>query len=86
LDSISQIQLGKQGVTESFIITLESHFKNHKNVKVSVLKSFCRDKQELKKISQEIVDKLGKNFIARTLGYTINIKKWRKDIRGSVRN
>ena len=75
---IANIQLGKQGLTENFLKTLEDHFKKSQNVKISVLKSCCRDKKELKKISDEIVEKLGKHYTARNIGYVIVVKKWRK--------
>jgi len=79
--TLAIIQLGKAGVTDNFIITLKNHFKKHDNVKISVLKSYCRDKDELKKISKDILNKLGENYTAKTIGYTIAIKKWRKAVR-----
>jgi len=75
---IANIQLGKQGLTENFLKTLENHFKKNDNVRISVLKSCCRDKKELKKISDEILEKLGKYYTARNIGYVIVLKKWRK--------
>lgn len=75
---IRQIQLGKNGISENFINSLKNQFNDCNNVKVSVLHSCCRNKEELKKISEEILDKLGNNFTARTIGYTIVLKKWRK--------
>ena len=76
-----EIQLGKNGITDNFIESLKTQFTDCSNVKVSVLSNFCRDKKELKKIEQEILDKLGKNFTSNTIGYKINIKKWRRDKR-----
>ncbi|MCK4552771.1 YhbY family RNA-binding protein [Candidatus Pacearchaeota archaeon] len=78
---VANIQLGKQGLTENFLKTLQDHFKKFENVKVSVLKSCCRDRKELKKISEEILEKLGKNYTTRNIGYTIVLKRWRK-VRG----
>ena len=75
---IANIQLGKLGLTENFLKTLENHFKKFANVKISVLKNCCRDKKELKKISDEILEKLGKYYTVRNIGYTIVVKKWRK--------
>lgn len=79
--SLAKIQLGKNKLTDNFILTLENHFKKYNNVKVSVLKSCCRDKEELKKISNEILEKLGKNYTTKIIGYTLAIKKWRKPVR-----
>ena len=78
---IGIVQLGKNGLTENFIETLKTYFKNHENVRISVLKSATRKKDELEKISNEILNKLGKNYTARTIGFTIIVKKWRKNIR-----
>ncbi len=79
--SLATVQMGKNGITDNFISSLKNSFKKHDNVKISVLKSCCRDKKELKKVSEEILDKLGKNYTAKTIGYTIAIKKWRKEIK-----
>jgi len=80
-----ETQLGKQGVTENFIETLKNHFKKNNHVKISVLKSARPDGSEGKKKVQEYADKildgLGKNYNARVIGFTINLKKWRREIR-----
>ena len=81
MGKIGQIQLGKNGITDNFITTLKNHFKNHENVRVSVLKSACRDREELKQISDKIIDHLGDKFTAKTIGFTIKIKRWRKSQR-----
>jgi len=78
--SIGKVQLGKQGITDNFISTLREHFKKNKIVKVAVLKGAGHDKQKVKEFSEEIVNKLGKNFTARIVGFTIAIKIWRKDV------
>lgn len=78
---ISSIQIGKNGVTENLIETLKSHFKNHQNVKVSVLKNATRDRKKIKQMAEQILDELGDNYSYRILGFTIIIKKWRKSMR-----
>lgn len=76
------IQLGKQGVTDNFISSLKNQFKSKDNIKISVLKSARGEgkegKAEVKKYSEEILEKLGKNYTAKTLGFVIILKKWRK--------
>ena len=79
--TISHVQLGKNGVTENFIETLKDHFKNHMNVKVSVLKSAGHEKKEVKRYAEEILEKLGRNYTARTIGFTISLKKWKRNVR-----
>lgn len=75
---MSHIQLGKNGITENFISTLKKHFDNHQNVKVSVLKSAGHDKLKVKEYSEKILENLGSHYTARTIGFTINLKKWRR--------
>ena len=81
VESQRQIQLGKSGVTDNFISTLENHFKKVKIIRISVLKNCCRDRQGLKKITKDILDKLGKNYVARIIGFTIVVMKFRKPVR-----
>lgn len=79
--TIRQIQLGKNGLTEGFLCNIKHHFDNCKNIKISVLKSCCRDKEKLKEISNELLENLGKNYTAKIIGYTIVVKKWRREMR-----
>ena len=78
---ITSIQIGKNGVTDNLIETLKSHFKNHINVKVVLLKNFSRDKKKIKKTAEDIVESLGRNYTYRVLGFTIFVKKWKKAMR-----
>lgn len=75
---LSEIQLGKQGITDNFIKTLKNNFKKHDYVKISVLKSAGHDKEKVKKYSKEILNVLGKKYTAKIIGFTIVLKKWRK--------
>ncbi len=79
--TIVNVQIGKNGITENFLETLKNYFKNHQNVKISVLKSATRNREELKKIAEKILESMGKNFTTRTIGFTIVVKKWRKNVR-----
>jgi RNA-binding protein YhbY len=76
-----EMQLGKNGITENFIQTLKRYFENHEQVKISVLKSARENREDMKKHSEEILDKLGKNYTAKLIGFKIVLKKWRKDKR-----
>ena len=79
---IGKLQLGKQGVTDNFIYTINNMFNTHRNVKISVLKSARGEgkegKTKVKSIADELLEKLGKNYTAKIIGFTIIIKKWRK--------
>jgi RNA-binding protein YhbY len=73
-----QAQIGKKGLTQEFIDNLKKTAKDVENIRVSVLKSACRDKKELIEIKNNLLKGLGKNYTARVIGYTIILKKWRK--------
>lgn len=75
---IRQIQIGKSGITENFMNGLKNQFKNSQVMKISVLKSATRDREEIIKIKDELLEKLGKNFTGRIIGFTIILRKWRK--------
>ncbi len=78
---MGNVQLGKQGVTNGFIEDMKKRFTTHENIKVSILRSATRNRGELKRISEEILEKLGKNYTARIIGFTVVLKKWRKEVR-----
>ena len=73
-----EMQLGKNGLTENFIQTVKFNFEKHDNVRISVLKSAGHEKEKIKGYSEELLDKLGKNYTSRLIGFKIIIKKWRK--------
>ena len=75
------MHLGKKGITQNFIESLKDHFKNHENVKISVLKSARHNKEGVRKYKEEILEKLGKKYTAKTIGFTIFLKKWKKAVR-----
>ena len=70
-----EMQLGKNGLTFEFIEGLKKQFGNTRNIRIKVLRSYCRNKAELKEIKKGILEKLGQNYKAKTLGYTIILKK-----------
>jgi RNA-binding protein YhbY len=74
-------QLGKNGVTEGFITSLKNDFKKHVSMRISVLKSAGHERGKVKKYSEEILDKLGKNYTAKIIGFVIVVRKWRKEVR-----
>ena len=78
---IPKAQVGKSGITPNFLKTLKTYFVNHKNVKVSVLKSGLdvEDKKEkMREYEKKILNSLGKMYTSRTIGHTIVVKKWRR--------
>lgn len=78
----TNIQLGKQGITENFIASLQNYFKSRQSVRISVLKSARGEgkegKAQVKEYSEKILEKLGKNYTSKVIGFVITLKKWRK--------
>jgi RNA-binding protein YhbY len=75
------IQIGKNGVNAGTFISLENAFKTHELVRICVLKSAGREKAQVREMAEKIVDKLGKKYTYRMVGFTIFVRKWRKEKR-----
>jgi RNA-binding protein YhbY len=73
------IQIGKNGVNQGLIGNLKLAFTTHTAVKVSVLKSTQRDRLKIKEMADNLVSQLGKHYTAKIIGFTIILKKWRKE-------
>lgn len=78
MTNIIKLQLGKKGLTKEFLDSLKTQFKNVENIRISILKSCCRDREELKEIEEKIIRELGEKYTCKSLGYTLILKKWRK--------
>ena len=77
----AKLQIGKNGLTEGFLQTLENIFKDRNDVKIHVLKSGGHEREKVKQMAEEIINKLGKKFTYRIVGFTIFLKQWRKEKR-----
>ena len=75
------INIGKNGLTDGVIVLIKSAFKGRESVKVSVLKAGGHTKENVKEIADRIVASLGLNYTYKTIGFVINLHKWRKAIR-----
>lgn len=78
---IKRLQIGKRGLNEAFVEQVRDLFKDEEIIKISILKSACRNKPGAVKIAEELVDALGKNFVYRIVGYVLTVRKFRKNIR-----
>jgi len=81
MKQIKKLQLGKNGLTVEFIEQVKSLFENETLIKVDILKSACRDKEEAKQIAEELVEALGKKYGYKLVGYVITLIKFRKEQR-----
>lgn len=76
-----EIQLGKKGLTPEFIEGLKKRFEKPlvKNIKISVLKSARESREDIKKYAEELREALGKKYTYRIIGFSIFLKKWRRE-------
>ena len=76
-----ELQLGKKGLTAEFLDDIKNRFEKMKlkNMKISVLKSAREEgREDVKRYSKQIQQRLGEKFTTRVIGFSIFIKKWRK--------
>ncbi|MFH1451706.1 MAG: YhbY family RNA-binding protein [archaeon] len=75
---IKRLQFGKNGLSKSFIEQVKSVFENEEILKITILKSACRNKKDAVKIAEELMDALGKKFNYKLVGYVLTVRKFRK--------
>ncbi|MDD2444829.1 MAG: YhbY family RNA-binding protein [Candidatus Nanoarchaeia archaeon] len=75
---VKKIQLGKKGITPEFIDQIKTIFQKQKILRINLLKSACRDKEQKIEFAEEIVKNLGSNYKYKIIGYVIVILKFRK--------
>lgn len=77
--NITKFQIGKSGVTKGVIESLALAFKNHKQVRISALKSSGRNRENIKAMGNHLCEGLsvltkGK-YDYRIIGFTIILIK-----------
>lgn len=77
--TLIKLQIGKNGLSNEFIENLKTLFVKNNSIRISILKSGTREKAKAKEWVKEILDKLGLNYRANLIGYTIVLRKVRKD-------
>ncbi len=70
-----KFQIGKNGVGEGTIASLQAAFKTHKSVRISVLQNYAPTKDKVRTLADELVAKLGGNYRYTTVGFTIILRK-----------
>jgi len=71
----AKFQIGKNGITQGTLDSLSLVFKNHKHVRISVLKASGRSRESIEKMASELAASLSKNgeyyFNYKIIGFTI---------------
>ena len=70
--------MGKAGLTDAFVEQVRSIFEKETLVKISILRSACRNKGEADEIAKRLVDALGVKFDYKLVGYVLTVVKYRK--------
>lgn len=73
------LQIGKNGLTSGILENVKNCFKTRENVKICLLKSVGHDREKVREIAEKIQKELGKKFTYKIVGFTIFLKKWRKE-------
>jgi len=73
----TQFQIGKNGLTSGFSELVDNAFKNHNIVRISVLPSATRDRDELKTLTDKLQKSLKTPTRTKLIGFTIILKKSR---------
>lgn len=69
------MNLGKNGLTAGSMEMIQNAFKKHKQIRITVLKSFTRDREKIKETGNSIISNLGKNYRLRIIGFTIILNR-----------
>ncbi len=72
---LAKFQIGKNGVTEGTIISLALALKNHKQIRISMLKASGRDRNSVHRTAQELESKLPFKLKTKVIGFTIILVK-----------
>lgn len=81
MKQIKRLQLGKAGLSDAFVEQVKNVFENEKILKISILKSACRDKSEAGDIGRRLVGLLGPKYDYKLIGYVLTIVRYRKEQR-----
>jgi len=79
--AIKRLQLGKAGLTDAFVEQVRSVFEKEKVLKISILRSCCRNKGEADEIGRRLVGLLGSKYGYKLVGYVLTVVKYRRDQR-----
>lgn len=79
--AVTEMQLGKNGLTTNFLEDLKIRFKKNESIRISVLKSAGHEKAKIKEYSKQILEELGNNYTATLIGFKIILRKWRRAMR-----
>ena len=75
---VKRLQIGKNGLSDAFVEQVKGVFENETMVKISILKSACRDKGDAKVMADDLMNALGKKYGYKLVGYVLTVTRFRK--------
>jgi RNA-binding protein YhbY len=77
-----RVQIGKHGLSEGIVENIAKGFKTRDLIRISILKSCSRNREEIRKMAEELSRKvskaINKPIATRIVGFTIIMRKLRK--------
>jgi RNA-binding protein YhbY len=73
--------LGKSKIDQNFIDTIKTSFKNHDTIKIKVLETQTRDREEIQNLAEQIakgIETDNRRYKSRVIGFTIVLNQFRK--------
>jgi RNA-binding protein len=71
---MSDLKIGKSGITDNFVEELKTQIKKHDTVKVKFLGSAVANKQEFLNMAEELAERSGTKIIKK-IGHTATYQK-----------
>lgn len=71
----TKFQIGKDGITQGVLDSLNLSLKTHTHIRISVLKSATRDKEKTKEMAEKIVNILKYKCRYKIIGFTIILRR-----------
>ncbi len=71
----SKFQIGKNGLTEGTIKSLNQDLKTHNQVRITLLKSVERNRDKIRILAENIIKKINYNCNYKILGFTIILRR-----------
>jgi RNA-binding protein YhbY len=72
---IPTFQIGKNGISENVVETLNNMLEKHKHIRISFLKSSGRSKENLKEMVEHLSNKLAYPTQSRIIGFTLALRR-----------
>ena len=70
-----KFQIGKKGITQGAVDSINLSFKTHTQLRISVLKSTERNKDKIKGMAEELCNKADYPCNYKIIGFTIILRK-----------